>query len=396
MNFLQQPTGERVPVFAISKMYVCACGCLGRCTWDSVFKVINWSLRALAAGTHPTIDPAGQPLKDKCSRDLGGKPLGFNGFLMQFRADWPFLKSLFSFPSWTSSAICWRCKADKGNYSYKKSGEEAGWRQHRVTPVEFFRLLRASGLKPSLLFEAPGFELRHVVLDWLHIVDLGVLQDLLGSLFLECILHGLEGANKKDRLEKLWCRLKEYYKIAKPPSRLDSLSEEMFHTAKKPPKLKAKGAESRHLLPFAAVFSQELADKHQTEHWRAVASVFHLLLECAKCIATIPFQSQLLKDSCRRLCVQWGALEDEAIHHGVLCWVRKPKCHLFQELCEFQAEEFGSPESFWTYRDESWCGDMAKSARRRGGQKRASTVPERLMQRYRAMQSGTSVKKTWD
>ena len=387
MNILSKPTGERVPVFAISKLYVCKCGCLGRCSWDAVFKVLNWSFRALLAGKHPEIDPAGQMLQDEFSKGLAGKDLGFHAFLMQFRGDWPFLKSLFSFPSWSSSAICWCCKADKGEHNYKNCGENASWRKLRVSAEEFFRLLRAMGLTPSPLFEAPGMRLAFVLLDWLHVVDLGVLQDLLGCLFMEAILHGLDGRNKEIRLKKLWDLIKEYYEITKPPCRLDMLTEEMFHTAKKSPKLKAKGAETRHLLPFGALFAKQMANKHQTQHWQAVASVFHFMLECAKCIATVPFEFVHLRDCSRKLCVQWGALEDEAISKGLLIWVRKPKFHLFQELREFQAEEFGSPESFWTYRDESWCGHMATAAKRRGGQKHASTGPERLLSRFRAMQT---------
>ena len=264
MNFLSNSTGERVPVFAISKAYVCKCAkkCLGRCTWDAVFRVLNWSFKALLTGAHPSLDPAGQPLQDKFSQDLAGKAFGFHAFIMQFRGDWPFLKQLFSFPSWSSEAICWQCKADKGQHSYKNCGENASWRSLRVAAQEFFHLLRSMGLSPSPLFEAPAMKLLYVVLDWLHIVDLGILQDLLGSLFFECIIHGLEGANKKERLKELWNKIKEYYEVVKPPARIDMLTEEMFHTAKKSPKLKAKGGESRHLLPFAALLSAQMANTH--------------------------------------------------------------------------------------------------------------------------------------
>jgi hypothetical protein len=63
----------------------------------------------------------------------------------------------------------------------------------------------------------------------------------------------------------------------------------------------------------------------------------------------------------------------------------KPKVHLFQELCQYISFTHGSPEQFWAYKDESWCGEMAKSAQRRGGQESVTTVPERLLQRFRAL-----------
>jgi hypothetical protein len=63
----------------------------------------------------------------------------------------------------------------------------------------------------------------------------------------------------------------------------------------------------------------------------------------------------------------------------------KPKVHLFQELCEYKAQLFGSPELFWTYMDESFCGFLALAAKRRGGRVAAAAVPDRLLSRYRAM-----------
>ena len=44
--------------------------------------------------------------------------------------------------------------------------------------------------------------------------------------------------------------IKEYYKIMKPPTCLQTLTPEMVQREKKAPKLKAKGAETRHLVPF--------------------------------------------------------------------------------------------------------------------------------------------------
>ena len=44
--------------------------------------------------------------------------------------------------------------------------------------------------------------------------------------------------------------MKEYYRFFKPPSALQTLNEEMVQRSKKAPKLKAKGAETRHLVPF--------------------------------------------------------------------------------------------------------------------------------------------------
>ena len=107
---------------------------------------------------------------------------------------------------------------------------------------------------PSSIFKCPGFVLDMVVLDWQHVMDLGVSQDCLGNLFNDVLmLPGLHGKTKAQRLDWLWHEIREYYAIAKPPSVLDNLTEEMFRQPSKKNKLKAKGGETRYLVPFALI-----------------------------------------------------------------------------------------------------------------------------------------------
>ena len=391
-NFLGEPMGDRIPFSGISKMYTCKCGCLGRHTFDDMLEVFVWSLRALLCGTHPAVGPRNEPLTDAALLKVSGAKLQCPpALLCQVRGDWPFLKQLFSVPVWNNFCICWLCYADKDERSYKDGRSNAKWRARRKQWYEFFQELRAKGLSPSPLFSAPGFQLFMIVLDWLHIVDLGIAQDLIGCFFHECIR--LPGQTKAANLKALWVRLREFYRTAKASCRLDNLTEEMFEKPGKSPKLRAKGGETRQLIPFAAALSEELAQNTQSQHWRNVAGVLQRLFACCKHIDAAKFNAEALATSSRELCILWSALEEEASTNGKLLWVKKPKVHLFQELCEYQACNLGTPEQFWTYRDESWCGHMSIAAKRRGGQKHASTVPERLLNRYRAMQNESVVVK---
>ena len=385
-NFLGDPMGDRVPFTGVSKMYTCKCGCLGKHTFDDILEVLVWSLRALVVRCNPSVGPKGEVLLTSL-QGLAGQPLLCPAaILCQVRGDWPFLKTLFSIPTWANHAICWQCYADKDEKTYKDGSINAGWRSARKQWHEFFDELREKGLSPSPLFSAPGFELRMLVLDWLHIVDLGIAQDLIGSLFAELIRGGLDGANKAERLKVLWVKLLEFYKSAKVSCKLDNLTQEMFQRDGKSPKLKVKGGETRQLIPFAALISREIADKSGSQYWVTIAEVMDRLLSCCKHISAQPFVPAALAQCSRELCVLWSCLEERAESAGSLLWRKKPKVHLFQELCEYQVNSFGTPELFWTYRDESWCGHMSSAAKRRGGQKHASTVPERLLNRFRAMQ----------
>lgn len=386
-NFLGEPMGDRVPFAGISKMYACKCGCLGRDTFDDMLEVFVWSLRALLVQAHPSVDPAGKPLSDPQMIKVAGQPLGCpRAILVQVRGDWPFLKQLFSIPVWNNFCVCWRCFADKDANSYKDGSANAQWRKRRKQFDHFLVELRKKGIAVSPLFSAPGFEIFMIVLDWLHIVDLGIAQDLIGSLFAELIRGALCPGTKDQCLKALWGKLLQFYKTHKTPSRLDMLKEEMFERNGKAPKLKAKGGETRHLIPFAASVSAEVAQQTNDPYWHTIAAVFDRLFDCCKIIDGRPFDSAALATASRELCVLWTALEENAEQRNKKLWPKKPKVHLFQELCEYQAETLGTPELFWTYRDESWCGHMAVASKRRGGLKHAQTVPERLLERYRAMQ----------
>ena len=53
------------------------------------------------------------------------------------------------------------------------------------------------------MFQCPGLELHHIVLDWLHVVDLGVAQDIIGNLFNDLVTFGFKGATKELRVQGL-------------------------------------------------------------------------------------------------------------------------------------------------------------------------------------------------
>ena len=192
--------------------------------------------------------------------------------------------------------------------------------------------------------------------------------------------------NKDQRLKVLWQKLHSVDAEAQYKCRLDMLTIEMFERNKLAPKLRATDGETRHLAPFAATLSAEVSAKSQTTHWATVASVFDLLHVCASVIAERPFNQERLERCSSRLCLLWSSLEREAHANGSdTNWRMKPKVHMFQELCTSTSVSHGSPELFWTYMDESWCGAMAKASKRRGGQKHVATVPFRLLTRFCAL-----------
>ena len=142
-DLLFHPSSDRIPITAISKKYV------GPNTWRAVMKVIAWSFRMLSLGVVFSRDPDGDEWD--CRRRLA------------------------------APRICWKCAAAlEGPCAYTSTSLAAPWRQERLSDFDFLQSLRGQQIQVSPLLQLPGFRLSYVVLDWLHIVDLGV-----GVLFLD-------------------------------------------------------------------------------------------------------------------------------------------------------------------------------------------------------------------
>ena len=97
-------------VATIPKDKVCACGCHGRHTIDSMLGIFAWSMKIMLGGVHPLTRHDLQPLDAQRSLLLG-RPLGFCCGLFQARGDWAWCQQICGFPYWSGTLICWRCKA---------------------------------------------------------------------------------------------------------------------------------------------------------------------------------------------------------------------------------------------------------------------------------------------
>jgi len=389
-NFLSKGHSERFLFTAIDKEYCCQCGCGGRCTLDPIVAVFAWSMKMSALGKWPRRRHDGEPWlhSDRHRRSIRGN-FFVRPVLLQARGDWSWYKELFGFPSWASSAICWKCRATKrGKRTFTNHSQDAPWRRKRMTSIEFFQQQTDANVRPSPLFLCPYFELWMVIIDALHCMDLGVSQDCLGNLFYEAQKSLCDGRNIKVRVKNLWGRVKEYYKVAKPASQIQTLTVPMIKQQKKSPKLHLKGAETRGLIAFGAELASALDKKEKTTHSGTVHGLFCSLLDMYMHMANDDWDQDGAATCCRQFCLLYSALSSEAVrNHGAetLLWREKPKVHMLEELFEFQGREMDmSPADFWCYKDEDFVGWVASFAGSRGGPSRCVTSTFRTLQRYRA------------
>lgn len=293
-------------------------------------------------------------------------------------------KELFSFPSWASNAICWKCKASKENVG--DFSEKAPWRKQRLSARAFFAQQRSHDVQPSPLFKAIGFKLDMVMIDVLHCMDLGCTQDMLGNLFWEALDVVCNGRGRKAKVDDLWSRIREYYKEFHPTTMLQGLTLEMIKQQKKSPKLRAKGAETRHLVPFGVLLAEEMAKIRSDVPGTTMLKIASGLFDLYSLFASEPFDAKACADACRRVCLLYRSMNPDG-QDAQECWRVKPKFHMMCELCEYQAEVFGSPQEFWAYADESFVGFVAEFSHKRGGAANATSTSEVVLNRFRALSS---------
>ena len=177
--------------------------------------------------------------------------------------------------------------------------------------------------------------------------------------------------------------LKEHHKHSSPPRSLQNLMVEMLKQQVKPPKLRAKGAETRGVVGFAAECAQKMHANSPTVRNTTVLKCVSALLDFFVTLNLPSWRPDLAKNACYNVCNMYKALSDESIGKGHdEFWRMKPKLHLFQELVEYQAQDLGNPRFYWNYVDEDFVGRVAKLAMPRGGPKQATTTCRLVLTKY--------------
>ena len=371
VGFSDHPLGDmRIPLVVLDHRHV-----IKGQTFDDLLEVLAWSFVCLGVGRFPTRrhdNSAFHPRSDQVRCRKGGSVVGFHAFLVECRGDWKMFKDVFRFPQFNeNSGICWLCNCTP--QTWKSVDDSAPWRQGRLDHWEFLERLRLKGVEPSPIFRSPGFMSSCFKPDWLHVVDLGVACDFLGN-FLLLLSKSFPGAAHKARVGAMWEDIQKRYQEKAVENRLDNLYPSMLQgAARTPPKLRAKGAQARGLVPYAAYAANRLESNQTNVLAKAMADD---LVACYSCLSAQEYEHARLAFHSKRFCLAAVLMERE--HDGVL-WRCKPKLHLFQELCEYHRD---SPATFWTYRDEDFGGSMAQLAKARGGPRNPGVAAQNVLARF--------------
>jgi hypothetical protein len=127
----------------------------------------------------------------------------------------------------------------------------------------------------------------------------------------------------------------------------------MFRQPSKKNKLKAKGGETRYLVPFAYDLTRQLAVSPGGPHWKAAAALFNRLHAMISAMAEDVYPHEAVAALSREYCCLYSGLETSCEKEGRLnCWSPKPQMNMMKELLEYTATRLGNPMEFWCFRDE--------------------------------------------
>ena len=285
-NSLSSASRDRNWIVAFSKRHVCECGCQGRCTFDSILKVVVWIFEVLLTGVAPYRRHDLVPFEnskrvgDRKRAKLANSKLEFKGALLQKRGDWAWLKQLMNLHGWKGEGpdkrMCWLCRASiTETNNFRDAALSAAWRATAVSDSDFMRDIFVDGTYVSQMWNIPGFVRSCVSLDLMHVGDLGIVLYFLGNVLYELFVGRLGGyvTNPTQALGELKFLIRlgsKHVGLAQPA--LNNITLPMLRGKKSDPKLKCKAAEARNMLKVVTWILTKVYEPTNAHE--------HLVLDC--------------------------------------------------------------------------------------------------------------------
>ena len=360
-------------------------------TWDEVYEVLAWSFQSLWTGKHPDKDWKGRELP-KDLQGLATKPItrqGYRFYVWQYLGDLEYFANVLKFPHWQSDAFCWLCSCNK-----KIKGKSPwDWRDEPGWTLASGLEQSHEGLEQSpsthiLVNAIPGGLARfRPCIDVLHTIDLGLACRIAGSvLHAWCFPPGSRAADGDKHLQKIWHQIREAYQDLGISERFTNIVLSMVvsdpkHPFRKPPILKGKAGEIRHLIPALSKVawnkaSASTAHAHMAECLHGLACFYDVLstgdffLQPEEAANALKFMQKTLRHA------TW--LQE---HYNDQQRFRfTPKFHFALHLAQWCKWE--NPRMTWTYRCESFVGSMALLAHSISHGTRATRITNSFCQKY--------------
>ena len=356
-------------------------------TWVEVYRAIAWSFTALWEGRYPDKDWNGKPMGSLAGKLL--TPAGTRFYVWQLIGDLDYMCNVLKLPHWNKHEWCWLCNGSKkdATRSFRDVSDAPGW---RMLSVEEMHESPASAHPFFSAMPGPVGGLR-VGLDMLHTIDLGIAGTLCSSVLFTWVFD--HKGPKENVVAKIWAEVQEAYNTLGTPDRLNNLKLGTFTTSSPfRPDMKAKAAETRHLVPALAAVAQNrcrIPRCRTAVEMHCAASLEHLcrfykLCESQSMFMDRPSAEQASEEM--RHCLQhyawlhvfWGRKSQDSAAFPI-----RPKLHWAYHIG--QACKFQNPRSTWTYKQEDWLGKISAIALSCAHGTRSVRIMKSFMTKYRAI-----------
>ena len=206
------------------------------------------------------------------------------------------------------------------------------------------------------------------MIDSVHALDLGVASNIIGNILYESIANRLWGGPNQDaNASLLEADLRGWERRTRAGTRLQGkLTVQRLKSESGFPKLKAKGAQVRHLAEYALTIARKFDSGSQ--HDRMKVAIAQLLCRVYQCMSSSSqfFPAPALTEfqtAGQKMLLILSALHTAAVESGERRWKFPPKGHLIDHMVSIQAREWGNPSYFWCYGDEDLVGQCIEIAR---------------------------------
>ena len=322
----------------------------------------------LLLGLYPTHGHEGKELNNPWRRDRAGRRLPIRAGVLQFKGDWPWLSHIFKLSTHASHLACFLCKGTMSMYApLSDASLEAQWRSMLVSAEGWMRDRLAEGGYISQVFSWPGVTFSCIVLDWMHVCDLGISQVCLGNVLFEVfVMVGGVIGNPLEGMSNLMVMLKDAANDLGVGCPLSKITLAQVRGEDRKPRLKAKAAQTRHFVPIVLRMMQMYFPPSDNHSVARLSCLMWLNRMYEELNAWSEGSADRLAVACRRhllLCMQLAREQLRLVGGGPwLQWRWYPKHHMAMHLCEHQAKVWGKPKTWWCYADESAIGMAADLA----------------------------------
>ena len=274
--------------------------------------------------------------------------------------------------------MCPFCRASNVNQdrAWYDCSPGAGWRSTVWTHSTYLSHLLVGRLPIPSFFNPVrgiiGLRLENVMVDILHTLDLGISAHIVGSVMFvfACIRKAFGGNRHVEGATRIAAHLKEWYKRTNCHSRIKGkLTLQRLKADKAWAKLKAHGAATRALAPYALALLREFGDVDCPRwgyHDRLATAVCQLLKRFYDIVSSEgSFLNDRIKDELQTLSSQFVVLYCKlarwSLDRKLKIYKMAPKLHLFEHMIS-QTVQFGNPAYWWTYADEDLVGRLIRTA----------------------------------